>query len=344
MQITLGELTARVGGALVGGDADLPITGAAGYDTVAAGEVTYVTDAARLPAAEASPAAAILAPAGVTSPKPLILVDDPRAAFGRALALFDWRRAPEPGIHPLAHVAASAVVHPTAAIGAHAAVGADSVIGEGAVLHPHAVVGYGVRIGAETVLHAAVTIYPHCTLGARVIVHAGAVVGADGLGFVPAADGWQKLPHLGTVVIEDDVEIGANVTIDRATSGATVIGRGTKIDNLVHIAHNVTIGAHCMIVAQVGIAGSATLADGVIIAGQAGVADHKHIGAGARIAVRAGITRDVPAGATYSGHPAQPHADQLKMEAALRRLPELAEKVKALEQRLAALDAERDGA
>lgn len=337
MQITLAQLAAELGGTLVG-DAAVLITGAAGYDTAGAGDVTYIMDAGRLATAEASPAAALIAPAGTVSAKPLILVAEPRGAFGRALALFDWRRVPAAGAHPLAHVAATATVHPTASIGAHAAVGEDAIIGEGAVLYPHAVVGDEVGIGARTVLHANVTIYPHCTLGADVIVHAGTVIGSDGLGFVPGADGWQKIPHVGTVLIEDNVEIGANVAIDRGTTGPTVIGRGTKIDNLVHIAHNVRIGAGCMIVAQVGIAGSSTLEDGVIIAGQAGVSDHRHVGAGVRIAVRAGITRDVPPGATYSGHPAQPHADQLKMEATLRRLPDLAEKVKRLEKRIAELE------
>lgn len=338
MEITLGELAARLGGALTGGDGAARITGAAGFTDAGAGDVTFVMDARRLAEAEASPAAAILAPAGATSVKPLILVDDPRAAFGRALALFDWRRIPPPGIHPLACVAASASVHPTASVGAYAIVGEEAVIGAGAVLYPHAVVGDDVRVGARSVLHANATVYPHCTLGADVIIHAGAVIGADGHGYVPTADGWQKIPHLGTVIIEDGAEIGACSTVDRATTGATVVGRGSKIDNLVMIAHNVQIGAGCMIVGQVGIAGSSVLGDGVILAGQAGVSDHRHIGAGARAAVRAGITRDVPAGATVSGYPAQSHGDQLKLEAALRRVPDLLDKVKRLEKRIAELE------
>jgi len=340
MEMTLGQLAVQLDGLLVGGGADALVLGVAGFDAVGEDMVTYVTSERHLAEAEATSALAIIVPPSIAeSVKPLIQVDDPRAAFGRALRLFDWRRPPFPGIDQTAVIAKSAAVHAHAYVGPQAVIGESVFIGDGAIIHPHVVVGDHVEVGPETVIYPGAVIYPRCTIGRRVIIHAGAVIGADGLGFHPGPDGWEKIPHLGTVIIEDDVEIGANVTIDRATSGKTLIGRGTKIDNLVHIAHNVRVGANCMIVALVGIAGSSVIEDGVIMAGQAGVSDHVRVGKGARLAVRAGVTRNVPPGATVSGFPARDHAEELKYEAALRRMPELLEKVKRLEQRVKELEA-----
>lgn len=339
MDITLAQLAVQLHGTLVGGDADNTVIGVNGYDAVRDGEVTYVMQPQHLAAAEASPALAIIAPSSITSAsKPLILVEDPRMAFAKALGLFDWRRMPIPGVDPLAHVAQSAAIHGRAYVGPFASVGEGAIIGEGCIVYPHAVIGDHVEIGAGSIIYPNATIYPHCTIGARVILHAGAVIGADGHGYQPSANGWEKIPHLGTVVIGDDVEIGANTAIDRATTGKTLIGQGTKIDNLVHIAHNVQIGAHCMIVAQVGIAGSCVIEDGVIMAGQVGISDHRRVGAGTRLAVRAGVIRDVPSGITASGVPAQDHTTQLRFEAALRRVPEMLHTVRALEKRIAELE------
>ena len=339
MDITLGQLAVFLEGNLLGGGADAIISGVAGYDTVTEHEVTFVTDARHLAAAEESPALAIITPPEIeTSCKPLIQVRNPRAAFAKTLSYFDWRRRPLPGVDLTAIVAQSAMIHGRAHIGPLVTVGQGAYIGDDCVIHAHAVIGDHVEIDAGTIVYPQVTIYPRCTIGKRVIIHAGTVIGADGLGFNLGAGGWEKIPHLGSVIIDDDVEIGANVTIDRATTGQTVIGCGTKIDNMVHIAHNVHIGAHCMIVAQVGIAGSATLGDGVILAAQAGVSDHKQIGAGAQISARAGITRNVPAGAIMSGFHAQPHKHELRLEAALRRVPELLDTIKQLERRLVTLE------
>ena len=336
MEMTLGELAAQLGGTLIGGDTDCRITGIAGFDTVGPSEVTYITSVRNLAAAEASPAAAILAPVGITGDagKPRVLVADPRMAFAQVLRLFDWRTSPIPGIASTACVAASASVHAKAHIAPLAVIGEGAVIGSGCAIHAHAVIGDHVVVGADTVIHPQVTIYPRCTIGSRVIIHAGAVIGADGLGFQPSSSGWEKIPHTGTVIIEDDVEIGANVTIDRATTGMTVVGAGTKIDNLVQIGHNVKIGPHCMIVAMVGIAGSAQVDGEVIIAGQSGIGDHVHIGKGAHIGYASGVSKPVPAGETVSGYPAQPHREELRYQAALRRVPDLLLRVKELERRL----------
>ena len=191
-------------------------------------------------------------------------------------------------------------------VGAYCAVGEGTRLGPNVYLHPHVAVGRGVEIGGESVIYPHVTLYDGVRVGARVIVHRGAVIGSAGFGYVFDGTAHRALPHIGTVILEDDVEIGANVTIDRATLGATIIGEGTKIDNLVHVAHNARIGRHCLLAGQVGISGSVVLGDGVILAGQAGVADHKSMGAGAIGGARAAVMQDVPAGVTVYGMPAHP--------------------------------------
>lgn len=339
MEITLAQLAIYLDGTLIGGGADNIVTGVAGLDTVTADEVTYVLNERLLEEAEASPAMAIIAPAHFEhTGKPLILVDDPRAAFGKALGYFDWRRTPLPGIDPTAVIAQSAAIHARVYIGPLAVIGEGAVIGDGSVIHAHVVVGSHVEIGKGTTLYPHVTVYPRCTIGDRVTIHAGSVIGADGFGYSPTAEGWEKIPHIGTVVIEDDVELGANLTIDRATTGETLVCRGAKIDNLVMIAHNVKVGPRAMIIAQAGIAGSAIIDEGVLIAGQAGISDHVHLYPNARVGGRSGVSRDVPAGVTVSGYPAQPHLEELKFEAALRKVPKMLETVKQLEKRIAELE------
>jgi UDP-3-O-[3-hydroxymyristoyl] glucosamine N-acyltransferase len=206
-------------------------------------------------------------------------------------------------------------------IGPYAVIGAGARLGDRVWVEAHAVIGDGVAVGDDTHLYSGVTLYSGTAVGRRVIVHAGARLGSDGFGYVHRDGAHQKLPHVGRCVVDDDVEIGANTTIDRGSIDDTVIGAGTKIDNLVHIAHNVRVGKLCLVMAQVGVAGSARIEDGCVLAGQVGLSGHHTIGAGARLAAQAGVFGDVPAGETWSGYPARPHKESLRASAALFRLP-----------------------
>jgi UDP-3-O-[3-hydroxymyristoyl] glucosamine N-acyltransferase len=287
----------------------------------------------------------VLVPRGFESPRDdlaLLFCKDPSASFTRVVGAF---AAPEPppgaGVHPTAFVDPSAVLAPGCSIGPQCSVAFAARVGEGTILHAGVCLARGAEIGSETVLHPSVVCYPGIRIGDRCILHAGAVIGADGYGFEPSSDPttpWTKIPQCGTVVVEDDVEIGANVTIDRGRFGATHIGRGAKIDNLVHIAHNVVIGAGALIIAQVGIAGSTRVGARAILAGQAGINGHIEIGAGARIAAQAGVFGDVPPGADYLGWPARPRAEALRRYAHVERLPQMQERLKDLERRLKELE------
>jgi UDP-3-O-[3-hydroxymyristoyl] glucosamine N-acyltransferase len=258
-----------------------------------------------------------------------IVVANPQDALLSLLPLLHPPRAPVPGIDPTARIGRGARIGREVMIGPGVVIGAGAVLGDRVCLAAQCVVGDDVAIGDDSVVYPHVTLYRGATLGRRVIVHAGARIGSDGFGYVQAAGAHRKIPHVGRCVIEDDVEIGANTTIDRGSIDDTVIGRGTKIDNLVQIAHNVRIGKLCLILSQVGIAGSARLGDGVVLGGQAGIAGHHVIGDGARIAGQAGVFGDVPAGETWSGYPARPHREALRAQAAVFKLPGM---IKALER------------
>ncbi len=243
-------------------------------------------------------------------------------------------RAPrrEPGVHGTARLGRGVTLGRDVTIGPYAVIGDGAVIGDQAWIDAHAVIGAGVVLGADIRVYPAVTLYSGTTLGPRVIVHAGARIGSDGFGYVFRDGAHEKIPHVGRCIIEQDVEIGANSTIDRGSVGATEIGDGVKIDNLVHIGHNVRVGDYSVIVAQVGIAGSATIGRGVTLAGQAGIQGHITIGDGATIGGQAGVLGDVPAGAVYSGYPARPHKESLRAHAGLFRLPELMKRIRDLER------------
>jgi UDP-3-O-[3-hydroxymyristoyl] glucosamine N-acyltransferase len=235
-------------------------------------------------------------------------------------------------VHPSAVIGRGAVLGDDVTIGAFAFVGDGAVLGARAWIDTHAVVGAGAVVGEDSHVYPHATLYPNTRLGRRVAIHSGARIGSDGFGYVYQGGAHQKLPHVGGCVVEDDVEIGANTAIDRGSIDDTVIGAGTKIDNLVHVAHNVRIGRLCLLMAHVGIAGSARIEDGCIVAGQAGIGGHQTIGKGARIGAQAGVFGSVPPGETWSGYPARPHREALRAQAALFKLPSL---IRALERLVA---------
>jgi UDP-3-O-[3-hydroxymyristoyl] glucosamine N-acyltransferase len=325
-----------VGGQLEGG-ADPDITGVAPLDRAGPADLSFLAHAKYAPYVAGSSASVVLVvPALVerVSARPRIVVQDVHRALAELLPRLYPPAAPVPGVHATAVIGRGASLGAEVSVAAYAVIGAGVRVGERTRIGPHVTIGDGCEIGEDVVLHAHVSLYPGVRLGARSIVHAGARLGVDGFGYVFADGAHRKVPQVGSCVIGDDVEIGANTTIDRGSIGATEIGRGVKIDNLVHIAHNVRVGDDSIIVAQVGIAGSTTVGKRVTLAGQSGVPGHVHIGDGATVAAKAGVFGDVPAGEVYSGYPARPHRESLRAQAALARLPKLMERLRALERAL----------
>ncbi len=341
------QIAALVGGTVVG-PAEAAITGVASVEEAEAGDLVFAESARYLEAALRSKAAAVLVPAAWAeelpqAEKPLILVADPRAAFVRVLEAFAPAWNLPVGIHPSAQIGPNARLGEQVSIGANVILGEAVTLGDRVALWPGVYVGDGCSIGDETILYPNVVLYRGVTIGKRCILHAGCVIGADGFGYIPVGAALKKVPQLGTVEIGDDVEIGANCCIDRAKTGATVIGSGTKLDNLVHVGHNVRVGRSCLLIAQVGIAGSTTLGDGVILAGQVGVIDHVTVGDGVRVGAQSGVLNNVPAGATYFGYPAVPHAQKLRELAACGALPDYIKRIRALEKRLEELERKLTG-
>ena len=339
--LTAQKLALRIGATLVG-RAELPLSGVAPLDEAGPEHLSFLANpryAGRLKASRAG--AVIVSDASIAPDKVQLVCADPYLALRGALLAFH-RLVPaiEAGISPHAHVDPSAVVDPTAEIQSGAVVCANAKVGPGASVGAGSYVGKGCEIGEACYLYPRVTLYADVRLGRRVIVHSGAVLGADGFGFARSPEGALKIPQVGGVVICDDVEIGANTTIDRATLGDTKVGRGTKIDNLVMIAHNVEIGEHCLIVAQVGIAGSTKVGNGVIIAGQAGLVGHIEIGDGVTIGAQSGIPGDLEAGKLDLGSPARELGQAKRILAYSARLPEWARRLKALEDAVAGRTAE----
>ena len=334
--LNLSELARWVDGDIVRGGLDLSLTGMAALDAAGPHDVSFLGNLKYHGQFLQSRAAAVLVPRGVTDgpeTAALVAVDNPSLAFAVVVRHFAAAmRKFEPGIHSRAFVDPSAVLDPTTVrVSAGAVVMAGACVGDGSDLGPNCVISDDVVIGKDCRIMANATIRERCVLGDRVILQPGVVIGSDGYGYEFAGDRHVKLDQVGIVEIGDDVEIGANTTIDRARFGKTIVGEGCKIDNLVQLGHNVVLGKHCLIVAQTGISGSARLGDYVTVAGQAGIAGHVTIGSRAQLGARSGVTSHLAGDMIYSGKPAQPIRDEMKMLAHVRRLPKLLERVKALE-------------
>lgn len=344
MSLTLADIAAQSGSVLQG-DGARPVTGVASLDKAGPQDLTFFTNpkyAAQLATTRA--AAVFMAPADAERPLPAgvarLINPQPYLAYARLVAeRFDARPRQGAGLHPSAQVHPTASVDPSANVGALAVIDAGAQVGPGASIGALCYVGPGVSVGSQTRLYPAVTLLDGVKVGARCIIHSGTVVGSDGFGFAPDfPKGWVKVPQLGGVSIEDDVEVQGNVCIDRGALEDTVIRKGAKLDNLVHVAHNVEIGSHSMVTGQVGFAGSAKLGQWVSVGGQAGIGGHLTVHDGASVAAQAGVGKDIGPKETVAGTPAQPLMQARRQQAELGRVAELRQKVKELEARLAELE------
>jgi UDP-3-O-[3-hydroxymyristoyl] glucosamine N-acyltransferase len=334
MAFTTAEIAKHIEGELLG-DASAILTGFAPADSAKPGDLTFAENEDFFACAENSDATAIIAEKRFTSAKKILIrVAHARIAFAKALALFFPERTFPAGVHATAIVAPSAQIDPTAHIGPHCAIGERVRIGARTVLQGGNFIGDDSKFGEDVNLFPNVTVYPRAEIGQRVRVHANSVIGSDGFGYVQDGGTHRKVPQIGNVVIGNDVEIGAGVMIDRGALGSTVIGRGTKIDNLVQIAHNVEIGEGSLLVAQVGIAGSTKLGNYVVLAGQVGIAGHLKIGNQVVVAAQAGVMNNIPDGEKWLGTPAQPDREMKRQYIAARHLPDLLKRVAALERKV----------
>jgi len=334
MKKTLQEIANIIGGRIVG-DESIEIIGLDNISGAGENELTFAVEP-HIEEARICKAAAVMLPEGIAEfPKPAIYVEDPRAAFAKLLDIFTPKLERPQEVSDKAHIGKDVKLGRNVTIMPFAVVDDHAVIGDNVVLYPHTYIGQYAEIGDETVIYSSATVREYCRVGKRCVIHSSAVIGSDGFGFTTKDGVHTKVPQVGIVVVEDDVEIGAHDGIDRAAMGTTVIGKGTKIDNLVHIGHNCKIGANCLIVAQTGISGSTTVGHNVTFGGQTGTVGHINIGSNSVYAGRAGIIGDMPEGVFCAGFPVQPHAEWLRMQALMKRLPEMNKKIKQLEKKLA---------
>ncbi|MBI5212259.1 MAG: UDP-3-O-(3-hydroxymyristoyl)glucosamine N-acyltransferase [Nitrospirae bacterium] len=329
----LKDISALIGGEVVG-DGEVEITGVSGISEAKDGDITFLSGPKLLRDLKNSSAAAVIVKKAVNDiEKPQIIASNPLYAFARLLSYFYVKPYQYKGISEKAFISEKAVIGENVTIYPFAHISDNAKIGAGTVIYSGVFIGVGSIIGNDSEIYPNVTVREGVNIGSRVIIHAGAVIGSDGFGYVFEDGMHRKIPQVGGVIIKDDVEIGANVTIDRATTGNTTIGRGTKIDNLVQIGHNVRIGSNVILVSQVGIAGSSDLGDGVILGGQVGVADHATLEAGTMVGAKGGAMGEMKRG-VYSGILPMPHRDWLKAMAVFSKLPELNKKVKELEEKI----------
>jgi UDP-3-O-[3-hydroxymyristoyl] glucosamine N-acyltransferase len=349
VSFTLAEIAAIAKPSRTAGTTTESIRGIASLESAAPGDISFLGNPKYRSSVASSRASIVLLPpdyAGQPGPNQVhMTVDNPSIALARLCSRIEqslWPR-PKPGIHPSAMVAADASVAASAAVGPLCIVESGATVGERAHLQAHVFVGRGARVGEDSWLMPGVIVSTECTLGNRVRLHPGVVIGSDGFGYEFASGRHEKVPQVGGVLIGDDVEIGANSTVDRARFGQTVVGEGTKIDNLVQVGHNVVIGKHCLICALTGISGSTTLCDYVVLGGQAGIAGHITLGKGAKVGAQAGVANDIPPGVSVRGTPSLPYMLEQRLTVLRNRLPELFERVERLEEHLAVKPGQKPG-
>ena len=337
------EIARLVGGEFVG-DGEREITNISKIEDAAEGNVSFIANPKYLKYHDTTRASALLVALDFKTTRgdmAYIRVADPYAAFLQTLRAFaPVLERPEAGVHPTAVIGRDVTLGEGISVGAYVVVGDGSSIGNGSIIYPNTVLGTDVTLGQNCCVHANVSLYRGTRIGNNVMIHSGAVLGADGFGFVPNGEsGWEKIPQIGIVVVEDNVEIGANCAIDRATLGETRIARGVKLDNLIHIAHNVTVGENTVIAAQTGVSGSTRIGVGNLIAGQVGIVGHIETADGVIIEAQSGVSKSIRKAGRYFGHPVKEHSLALRQEGALRQLPDLLAEIREMRNRIAQLEA-----
>ena len=339
MQKTLQEIARFIEGEVVG-DGNVIITGVSGIKEARAGELTFLANPKYIPFIEQTYASAIITSREVkTASKSIIQTDNPSLAFAKVVGLFAPGEIKHPkGIHPTVILGKGLRLGKNVAIGPYVVIEDEVSIGDNSIIYSNSFIGHNTEIGCDALIYSNVSIREYVSIGNRVVIHNGTVIGSDGFGFANIGGAHQRIPQIGTVIIGDDVDIGSNVTIDRARFDKTIIGKGTKIDNLVQIAHNVVVGENSIIVAQVGISGSTVIGNNVTLAGQAGLVGHITIGDGAIVAAQAGVMKSIPANTFVSGYPARPHEKAKQVNACVQNLPKLYEIVHGLKKKIEELE------